>query len=96
MILNSCCLAEKLQNVKKKNVFLFLAGGKINRPGQLAPRGEDNQGGGQDIPGQLAPRGASQPRLACPPGVKLSRGQDKLGHRSEAVVLFLCYWCQFW
>ena len=47
MILNSCCLAEKLQNVKK-NVFLFLAGGgggggggggKINRPGQLAPRG---------------------------------------------------------
>ena len=26
MILNSCCLAEKLQNVKK-NVFLFFAGG---------------------------------------------------------------------
>ena len=24
-------------------------------------------------PGQLAPRGASQPRLACPPGGKLSR-----------------------
>ena len=59
MILNSCCLAEKLQNVKK-NVFLFLAGGgggKINRPGQLAPGGEDNQGGGQDIPGYLAPGG---------------------------------------
>ena len=69
MILNSCCLAEKLQNVKK-NVFLFLAGGKINRPGQLAPGGEDNQGGGQDIPGYLAPRGES-----CP------GGQDKLLHR---------------
>ena len=26
-------------------------------PGQLAPGGEDNQGGGQDIPGQLTPRG---------------------------------------
>ena len=24
-------------------------------------------------PGQLAPRGASQPRLACPPGGKLSQ-----------------------
>ena len=69
MILNSCCLAEKLQDVKK-NVFLFLAGGKINRLGQLAPGGEDNQGGGQDIPGYLAPRGAS-----CP------GGQDKLLHR---------------
>ena len=49
--------------MSKKNVFLFLAGGKINRPGQLAPGGEDNQGGGQDIPGYLAPRGG-----------KLSRG----------------------
>ena len=48
----------------------MLAGGTINRPGQLAPGGEDNQGGGQDIPGQLAPRGAS-----CP------GGQDKLLHR---------------
>ena len=56
MILNSCCLEEKLQIVKK-NVFLFLAGGKINRPGQLAPGGEDNQGGGQDILGYLAPGG---------------------------------------
>ena len=56
--------------MSKKNVFLFLAGGKINRPGQLAPGGEDNQGGGQDIPGYLAPRGAS-----CP------GGQDKLLHR---------------
>ena len=73
MILNSCCLVEKLQNVKK-NVFLFLAGGKINRPGQLAPGGEDNQGGGQDIPGYLAPRGAS-----CP------GGQDKLLHRHKLV-----------
>ena len=48
-----------------------MAGGKINRPGQLAPGGEDNQGGGQDIPGQLGPQGG-----------KLSRGwgggQDKL------------------
>ena len=66
--------------------LLVLAGGKINRPGQLAPPpgGEDNQGGG-----------ASYPRSACPPegkptavglslggggGGKLSRGQDKLGH----------------
>ena len=48
----------------------------------MPPGGEDNQGGGQDIPGQLAPRGASQPRLAYPPGGKLSRGQDKLGHRN--------------
>ena len=68
MILNFCCLAEKLQNVKK-NVFLFLAGGggggKINRPDQLAPGGEDNQGGGQDIPGYFAPRGAS-----CPGGAR--------------------------
>ena len=61
--------------------YLCWAGGKINRPGQLAPGGEDNQGGGQDIPGQLAPWGARQPRLACPPGGNLSRGQDKLGHR---------------
>ena len=76
MILISCCLAEKLQNVKKV-VFLFLAGGGgQDKPAWTAcpPGGEDNQGGGQDIPGQLAPRGASQPRLACPPGVKLSRG----------------------
>ena len=35
----------------------FWRGGKINRPGQLAPGGEDNQGGGQDIPGYLAPGG---------------------------------------
>ena len=48
----------------------MLAGGKINRPGQPAPGGEDNQGGGQDIPGQLAPRGAS-----CPGE---GGGQDKL------------------
>ena len=38
MILNSCCLAEKLQNVNKKNFPIF-GRGKINRPGQLAPRG---------------------------------------------------------
>ena len=55
-------------------------------PGQLAPGGEDNQGGGQDIPRQLATRGTSQPRLACPPGGKLSRGQDKLGHHP-------LFWC---
>ena len=48
---------------QKKNkmtcIFLYLcwAGGKINRPGQLAPWGEDNQGWWQDIPGQLAPGG---------------------------------------
>ena len=35
--------------------YLCLAGYKINRPGQLAPGGEDNQGGGQDIPGHLTP-----------------------------------------
>ena len=32
-------------------VLLVFGGGKINRPGQLAPGGEDNQGGGQDIQG---------------------------------------------
>ena len=61
--------------------LLVLGGGNINRPGQLPPPpppptpGEDNQGGGQDIAGQLAPRGWFAP------GGKLSRGQDKLGHR---------------
>ena len=79
--------SEFIKMIQKNNkitcIYFYLcwAGGKINRPGQLAPGGEDNQGGGQDIPGQLAPRGASQPRLDCPPGGKLSRGQDKLGHR---------------
>ena len=48
--------------------------GEINRPGQLALGGEDNQGGGQDIPGQLSH-----------PGGKLSRGQDKLGHRRTLI-----------
>ena len=37
--------------------LLVLAGGKINKPGQLPPGGEDNKGGGQDLPGQLAPGG---------------------------------------
>ena len=60
-----------------------MLGGGQDKPAWTAcpPGGEDNQGGGQDIPGQLAPRGARQPRLACPPGGNLSRGQDKLGHR---------------
>ena len=65
-------------------IFLLVLGGGQDKPAWTAypPGGEDNQGGGQDIPGQLAPRGARQPRLACPPGGNLSRGQDKLGHRS--------------
>ena len=60
------------KNNKITYIYFYLCwrGGKINRPGQLAPGGEDNQGGGQDIPGQLAPPGAS-----CP------GGQDKLLHR---------------
>ena len=48
--------------------FLVLDGGQDKWPGQLPP-GEDNQSVRQDKPGQLAPGG------------KLSRGQDKLGHR---------------
>ena len=35
----------------------MLAGGKINRPGQLAPGGEDNQGGGQVSRDSLPPGG---------------------------------------
>ena len=51
--------SEFSKMIQKKNkmscIFLLVLGeGKINRPGQLAPRGQDNQGGGQDIPGQLA------------------------------------------
>ena len=85
MILNSCCLAENLQNVKKKIILIFgggggEGGGKINRPGQPAPGVEDNQGGGQDIPGYLAPWGAS-----CP------GEQDKLLHRYQCDKMFLSY-----
>ena len=62
--------------------YLCWAGGKINRPGQLAPGGEDNQGGGKISRDSLPPGGASQPRG----GGKLSRGQDKLGHRLHQPV----------
>ena len=73
MILKSCCLAEKLQNVKKK-CFIF-GGGKINQPGQLAPGGEDNQGGGQDIPGYLAPGGQAVQggKINCYTGFLITR-----------------------
>ena len=38
-----------LKNNKITCIFFYLcwAGGKINRPGQLAPGGEDSQGGGK-------------------------------------------------
>ena len=73
--------SEFIKMIQKNNkitcicFYLCWAGGKINRPGQLAPRGEDNQGGGQDIAGQLAPQGASQLRLACPRGVSCPGGK---------------------
>ena len=77
--------------------YLFWAGGggggKINRPGILPPGGEDKKGGGQDILGQLAPWGASQVRLACPPGGKLSRGQDKLDTGIQFYGLLSPYLC---
>ena len=68
MILNSCCLAEKLQNVKKK-FFLSLAGGQDKPAWTACPPGVKitRVGGKINRPGQLAPRGG-----------KLSRGQDKL------------------
>ena len=43
--------------------FLFvLGGGQDKQPGQLAPGGEDNRGGGR------------YPGISSPPGSKLSRG----------------------
>ena len=61
MILISCCLAEKLQNVKK-NVFLFLAGGG---------GGQDKPAWTACPPGVKITRvGARYPGTACPPGGK--------------------------
>ena len=59
--------------------FLFLAGGKINRPGQLAPRGENNQGGGQGGGGKIS-------WDILPPGGQAVQGggQDKLLHRFQS------------
>ena len=37
--------------------FLVLGGGQDKPAWTTPPRGEDYQGGGQDIPGQLVPRG---------------------------------------
>ena len=67
--------------MSKKMFFLFLAGGgggggggggKINWPGQLAPRGEDNQGGGQDIRDILPPGGQAVQggKINCYTGVR--------------------------
>ena len=75
---------KMIQKNNKCHVFFFClccAGGKINRAGQLAPGGEDNQGGGGKISRDSLSPGGKKPRLACPHGNKLSRGQDKLGHR---------------
>ena len=47
-------------------------GGKINQLGYLTPRGEDIQGGGQDIPGQLAPGGQAVQggKINCYTGIR--------------------------
>ena len=49
------------KNNKMTCIFLTCVGrgrgGKINRPGQLAPGDEDNQGGGKISGDSLAPRG---------------------------------------
>ena len=66
-------------------IFLLVLGGGQDKLAWTAcpppPPGVKITRVGQDIPGQLVPWGARQPRSACPPGGKLSRGQDKLGHR---------------
>ena len=69
------------QKLTKGHVFLLLVlgGGKINRPRQLASRGEDNQGGG----GGKISRDIFTSSTRGGGGGKLSREQDKLLHLLE-------------
>ena len=72
-----------IKMIQKNNIlpgiifYECMAGGKIKRLDSLSPRGEDNQGGVQDIPGQLARWAASQLWLARPPGGQVVQG-DKI------------------
>ena len=65
---NNCSHIEDVQR-RRRSIqslvffFLYWEGGNINQPGQLAPRGEDNQGGGKIPQGILPPPGTS-----CPEG----------------------------
>ena len=54
--------------------YLCWAGGKINRPGQLAPGGEDNQGGGARYPGTACPPGGKATVVGLPPGGQAVQG----------------------
>ena len=60
-------------------------GGKINRPGQLAPGGEDNQGGGKITRDSLPPGGQA-----------VQGGQDKLLHRAINHAKIMIIWTTTW
>ena len=71
-------------------IFLLVLGGGQDKPAWTAcPPGVKITRVGARYLGTAYPPGGSQPRLACPPGDKLSRGQDKLGHPQIKKVLAL-------
>ena len=82
MILNSCCLAEKLQNVKKK-IFPIFGGGQDKPAWTACPPGvKITRVGGKISRDILPPRGAS-----CP------GGQDKLLHRCKHLFQYSLHLC---
>ena len=71
-------------------IFLLVLGGGQDKPAWTAcpPGVKITRVGGKISRDSLPPGGQANRGCLAPPGGKLSRGQDKLGHRDEINKVF--------